>query len=86
MRIQLEDAAGNDYCATIPSTNTGTIPWGDAHAEELQHPPRGRVLADDQNHVHSDHRPDDAQYQLRRLLPLRADYQRGGLSGPGEAP
>ena len=28
MRIQVEDAAGNDYCATVPTANTGTIPWG----------------------------------------------------------
>ena len=28
MRIQVEDAAGNDYCASVPTANTGTIPWG----------------------------------------------------------
>jgi hypothetical protein len=28
MRIQVEDAAGNDYCATVPVANMGTIPWG----------------------------------------------------------
>ena len=28
MRIQVEDAAGNDYCATVPAANMGTIPWG----------------------------------------------------------
>ncbi|HEY4184913.1 MAG TPA: hypothetical protein VGP07_07565 [Polyangia bacterium] len=28
MRFQVEDAAGVDYCAAVPTANTGTIPWG----------------------------------------------------------
>jgi hypothetical protein len=28
MRLQVEDAAGVDYCAAVPTANTGTIPWG----------------------------------------------------------
>jgi len=27
MRLQVEDAAGNDYCASVPTANSGTIPW-----------------------------------------------------------
>jgi len=39
MRIQVEDAAGNDYCATVPTANTGTIPWGSFTEKCYNSPP-----------------------------------------------
>ena len=39
MRIQVEDAAGNDYCATVPTANTGTIPWGSFTQKCYNSPP-----------------------------------------------
>jgi len=39
MRIQVEDAAGNDYCASVPTANTGTIPWGSFTEKCYNSPP-----------------------------------------------